>query len=344
MKLIDISERFIIYITEQSFLISLSSLIAMELNIKAVFLGFFIAYKIDFVTGFSHIFDTYSGIYNIIILFILSFVYYTIESLTNHGIAEDIFKLKIISKYELKNKNMMGILIKRDLIRSFFISCIINSLFILKYSKLLQNYYDHRNNLVSIINKDEGRKSLFLKYMYSSFIMYYSMFFILLIIYTFIDPSSPLASSGVVSKPNFHFWVFFKTILSNNLTLDILEYIIGGFTLFVGTFIELFSSNIYETIIMSSLDSAHGLSSFVKFILPQFFPETMGYVFGISIALIISDMLLSFIQSMVKNEKSEYFNKRIHDLSYNAGIYLVLSIFLLIIGALIESSLGIHNF
>ena len=70
MKLMDISERFIIYVTEQSFLISLTSLIAMELNIKAVFLGFFIAYRIDFATRFSHIFDTYSGIYNLIILFI----------------------------------------------------------------------------------------------------------------------------------------------------------------------------------------------------------------------------------------------------------------------------------
>jgi hypothetical protein len=77
MRLVDISERFIIYVTEQSFFISLTSLIAMTLNLKAVFLGFFIAYKIDFIMGFSHIFDTYSGIYNLIILFVLSFVYYS---------------------------------------------------------------------------------------------------------------------------------------------------------------------------------------------------------------------------------------------------------------------------
>ena len=115
------------------------------------------------------------------------------ESITNHGIAEDIFKLKIISKYELKNKSIISVLLIRDLIRSFFITRIINSSFILKYSKLLQNYHDHRNNLISIINKDESRKSLFLKDVYSSIIMYYSIFFILLIIYTFIDPPWPLA-------------------------------------------------------------------------------------------------------------------------------------------------------
>ena len=175
-------------------------------------------------------------------------------------------------------------------------------------------------------------------------IMYYSTFFILLIIYTFIDPSSPLTSSGVKSKSAFHFWAFFKTILNNNLTLDILGYMIGGFSLFAGTFVELFSSNIYEAIIMISLDSAHEFSSFVKFILPQFFPETMGYVFGMSIALIITDIILSFIQSLVKNEKSEYFTKRVHDLSYNLVFYFLLSVSLLIVGALIESSLGIYNF
>ncbi len=344
MRLVDISERFIIYVTEQSFFISLTSLIAMTLNLKAVFLGFFIAYKIDFIMGFSHIFDTYSGIYNLIILFVLSFVYYFFESITNHGIAEDIYKLKIISKYELKRKSLLSALIMRGLIRAFFVSCIINSLFVLKYNKLLQNYYDHKHNLVSIINRDESRKSMFLKYVCSSMIMYYNIFFILLIIYTFIAPSSPLTSSGTAAKSAFHFWAFFKTIINNNLTLDIFGYMISGFSLFIGTFIELFSSNIYETIIMSSLDNTHGLSSFVKFILPQFFPETMGYVFGISIALVITDLILSFIQSMARNEKSKYFNKRVHDLTYNGGFYLLLSVSLLILGALIESSLGIYNF
>ncbi len=261
MKLINISERFIIYITEQSLLISLTSLtsltslISSSLKIKAAFLGFFIAYKIDFIKGFLHIFDTYYGLYNLLILFLLSFLYYSIESLTSHGIAEDIFKLKIINKYDIGNDKLLKLLFVRDIIKSFFIFNIINSLFVLKYNKLLQNYYDYKFKLISIKNKNESKKSLFLQYFYSSIIMYYSVFFILLVIYTFIDPSSPMASSTVKSHSSFNFWDFFKTILDNNLTLDVFEYMIGGFSLFIGTFVELFSSNIYETVIMSSLDS-----------------------------------------------------------------------------------------
>ena len=344
MKLISLSEKFIIYVTEQTILISLTSLIASIFHIKDAFLGFFLAYKIDFIPGFLHIFDTNYGLYNLLILFLISFCYYSIESLTGHGIAEDIFKLEIINKYEISKNKLLKLLLVRDIIKSFFISNIINSLFILKNKKFLQNEYDNKFNLMLIKNKNENKKSLFLQYFYSSMIMYYSIFFILIIIYTFVQPATPLASSGTVKSGSYNYWHFFSTILKNNITLDVFKYMIGGFSLFTGTFIELFSSNIYEAIIMSSLDITHGSSSFVKYILPQFFPETLGYVFGLSIALVMTDIILSFTQSMIRNEKSQYFTQRTHDLLYSSGFYLILSISLLVIGALIEAGLGIYNF
>jgi hypothetical protein len=344
VKLSDLSERFIVYIAEQSFLISLTSLVALSLNIKAAFLGFFITYKVDFIEGFSPIFNTYYGLYNLLILFTLSLLYYSIESLTNHGIAEDIFKLKIINKYDIDDNKLLRMLLLRDVIKAFFISNVINSLFIIKYSKLLQNYYDHKFNLISIKYEVESKKSLFFQYFYSSLVMYYSIFLILLVIYTFVVPASSLAISGTKANPSFHFWNFFETIFNNNLTLDIFEYIIGGFSLFTGTFIELFSSNIYETIIMASLDSTYGLSSFVKYMLPQFFPETLGYVFGIAISMTITDIMLSYLQSMARNQKYEYFFKRTKELLVNAGYYFTLSIILLVVGAIVEASLGVLNF
>ena len=70
MKLISLSEKFIIYVTEQTILISLTSLIASIFHIKDAFLGFFLAYKIDFIPGFLHIFDTNYGLYNLLILFL----------------------------------------------------------------------------------------------------------------------------------------------------------------------------------------------------------------------------------------------------------------------------------
>lgn len=77
MRLSNISERFLAYATDQALLISLTSLISEILHIKAAFLGFFILYKINFVQGFSHIFTTYYGLENIVILYILSLSYYS---------------------------------------------------------------------------------------------------------------------------------------------------------------------------------------------------------------------------------------------------------------------------
>ena len=91
MKLINLSERFVAYITEQSFLISITSMTSLYFHIKAAFLGFFEAYKIDFYTGFIHLFDTEYGLLNILILFLISFFYYVLESITGRGIAELIF-------------------------------------------------------------------------------------------------------------------------------------------------------------------------------------------------------------------------------------------------------------
>ncbi len=96
MKILSLGDRFIIYLIEQSFLISLTSMVIPVFHIKAVFLGFFVAYKIDFIMGFEHIFDTYSGFLNILILFVLSFTYYSIETLTRKGIAENIFRVKVV--------------------------------------------------------------------------------------------------------------------------------------------------------------------------------------------------------------------------------------------------------
>ena len=80
MKLLNLSERFIVYATEQSFLISITSLVSLYFHIKAAFLGFFEAYRIDFYVGFMHIFDTKFGLLNILILFLVSLLYYTMES------------------------------------------------------------------------------------------------------------------------------------------------------------------------------------------------------------------------------------------------------------------------
>ena len=59
---------------------------------------------------------------------------------------------------------------------------------------------------------------------------------------------------------------------------------------------------------------------------------------------IITDLILSFIESMRRNEKDGYFNQKIHDASYISVFYLIISMALPVVDALIEASPGIYNF
>lgn len=343
MRISNISERFILYVTEQSVLISLTSLISLSMNIKAAFLGFLVAYNSEFTVGLEHLFDTTYGWINILILFLVSLTYYMLETLSGRGIGPTVFKLRVISKYQIPETSFIKLQLLRDVIRAFFIVNIVNAVFALKNRKSIQGLFDSRAGLLTVRDSNDSRKDLFLLFLYSSLIIYYSSFIILLLTFTFVvsPPSSP--ASTVAAHGTYNFWIFFSEVFRNNFSLDFLRYMLGGFSLFIGTFIALFSSNTLEVLLMSSLNQQHGVSSFVKYILPQFFPETFGYVFGLSVALVITDLILILLQSIIRNERSSVFKKRANNAFFLLGVYSVLSISLLLVGALVEASLGISG-
>jgi len=61
MKVLDLSERYLIYITEQLFLMPISIMVAYSINIKPGLLCFFLSYKTAFSNGFHYLFTTASG-------------------------------------------------------------------------------------------------------------------------------------------------------------------------------------------------------------------------------------------------------------------------------------------
>jgi hypothetical protein len=345
MRLSNISERFLAYATDQALLISLTSLISEILHIKAAFLGFFILYKINFVQGFSHIFTTYYGLENILILYILSLSYYSLSSFYNVGVSQSIFKLRVINKYNMPRMKFFRTILVRESVRAFFVLNFINALFILKYRKFLQSLIDRKLDFYVVkVNDDLNKKSIFYEYFEASIVIYYSTFLILMLIYLFIiklqNPS--IGSTGTATS--FDFWDFFDSILNNNLTLNLEEYVSGGLSLFIGTFVSLFNSNILEAESIAILYGGPHGSTLLKYTLPQFFPETFGYIFGIATSMNIVDMAFSYLKSMLRNEKSNEFFERAKILVLNTGFYMAFSISLLILGALIESSLGLYNF
>ncbi|MHB1811498.1 MAG: hypothetical protein ACYCPR_03680 [Thermoplasmataceae archaeon] len=344
MRIAGLGDRYISYMVEQSFLIPLSSIVVYLFGVKPVILSFFLVYKIDFQGAIKLIFETQTGWINIVALFLVSIIYYFFETLTDVGVGTRIFGFFIITKYQLPHDRVVFMMLIRNLIKSFFILNVINTIFILVYRHDMQTFSDHHMNIIVATSKNDLKKNT--KQIFSaSLVMYYSNFILLwFLAYLEIITSNnlPPAPSGVAS--NYNFYNFLREIISNNLTLDITGYIFGGPTIIIGTFIKIFSSNILETNVIGSLDFLNGSNSFIRDVLPQFFPETLGYMFGIATAISISYIILTFLQSLIRNEEKSHFIGVSKNQFFNIAVYSILSISLIIIGALIESSLGLFDF
>ena len=339
MRLATIGNRYLAYLVEQSFLIPLSSLVVYLLGTKPLILGFFLAFKLNFQGGFDQIFATSAGWFNLAVLFLISLIYYTLETVSGMGIGSKLFGFHIITKYELPSHHLLVLYTIRNIVKSFFISDIVNAIFVLVFRRNMQTLVDHRLNVVVATEKDDLSKT-FRQGAISSMIMYYSSFALLITIFTLENSGISSISSSSVGSSGVNAYSLFTTILNNNLTLDIMGYMLGGFTVLIGTFVRIFMSSIFETVIISSVFNAQEVTNLVHYVLPEFFPETMGYVFGIAAAISITNVILYYIQALIRNEKKESFLARSKIQLKNAAYYSILSVVLIIIGAVIESLLG----
>jgi hypothetical protein len=339
MRLATLGNRYIAYLVEQSFLIPVSSLLVYLLGTKTLILGFFLLFKLNFQGSLDLIFTTSAGWVNLAVLFLISLLYYTLETVSGIGIGSRLFGFRIITKYELPSHHLLILYTLRNLVKSFFISNVINAISILAFRRNLQTLLDYRLNVVIATEKDDLSKT-FRQGVISSMVMYYASFALLIIIFSLENSGIASTSSSSVGSHGVNAYSIFTSILNNNLTLDITGYMLGGFTLLMGTFVRVFMSSILETVIISSVLNTQEVNNFVHYVLPEFFPETMGYVFGIAAAISIANIILNFIQALIRNEKKDYFFVRSKIQLKNAVYYSILSIVLIIVGAAIESIVG----
>ncbi len=70
---------------------------------------------------------------------------------------------------------------------------------------------------------------------------------------------------------------------------------------------------------------------------PYFFPETFRYIFGLMAAMNVTSMIIEIINGYFKGKKSTYITETIIKYGKRAIIYAMISIFLILIGAYIET-------
>ena len=103
-RLQKLSERIIAYLTEQAIMVALTTSFDTALGVKSVLLDFFVLYKSNFNQAIITIFETKNGWIDIMILTLISFLYYTSETALNAGISTTVFRKRIISRFERGNE------------------------------------------------------------------------------------------------------------------------------------------------------------------------------------------------------------------------------------------------
>ena len=185
-------------------------------------------------------------------------------------------------------------------------------------------------------------KSSHSRFIFSGSIIYYSNFFLELVIFSIKGASSSITNTvGHLSAKPFlspNFGTLFSQIFSNNISLD-LNLMVGGIFLSMSTLIKMISSNLIDAGLTSVFIQQAGLGGFFRSLFPQFVPETMGYVFGLGVALQMSSILISLVQAYAREEPTKDFKTATFLRLKMIMLFAMFSVVLLIIGALIEAAL-----
>ncbi len=162
-------------------------------------------------------------------------------------------------------------------------------------------------------------------YVLGASILYYSLFISTFIISWMIVPM--VTSTGGTGQSRVNFLNEFVSILSQNIPFDF--YLVsGGVTLSFGSLLFLVESLDSENAILVSILKSPSSVNFLNGVLPQFIPESLGYVFGLSAAFAIASLIIIFVQSMINKQSSLSFaNASAYNLKYalaSVGISIVL--------------------
>ena len=279
MKLSDLYQRYAAYLVDMVLLVSLTELICHVFGIYPVIYTFVSSYSLEFSVGFHALFDTYSGLMNLLILYVISFGYFFLDSLTGKCVGSLIWSLKLVNVEE-RPRRLLEKRLVRSAIKAFPISNLIDFLFFFKYPKYLMRLSDSKMGMVRGFASERGTlKPSYSRFILSASIIYYSNFFFVLVTSSIKGPSNSITDSvGYLSATPFlsqNFETFFSQIFSNNFALD-LNLMIGGIFLFTSTLIKMISSNLIDAGLTSIFIQQAGLGGFFRTLFPPIRAGDLG--------------------------------------------------------------------
>lgn len=330
------------YFTEVVLLLILSQIFSVyTLKADPYLLDFLALYKESFNIALSNVF-TNVGTIEIGIFSIFAFLYFFIETLFGVSLGMVIANKKVIFVKDPDRYVKLTRAVLRGAAKVIPFVPLILIFTIVKYPKYSQTIIDKKLGLVVISTKGEPGQISFRERLktltISSIIIYYSILLGSVLILLSTVQSTSLGGSGNGLTNNTMFLQAFYIILNNNFTIDIRN-IILGLGAGVALLVNVASENILQGVLIVVVEKSLGWHTLLTGILPQFFPETLGFCLGIASSFSLTFMEIDSLEVLVRGtSKTEYHSSLRIDILILL-VTLMGSVILLILGALIEASL-----
>jgi hypothetical protein len=304
-------------------------------------LDFLALYKESFSIAFSNLF-TDVGALEIEIFSIFAFLYFFMETLFGVSLGRVIANKKVVfvkvpDSYVKLTKSIL-----RGAVKVIPFVPLILLFTIAKYPKYSQTIIDKKLGLIVISTKGEPGRISFQERLkaltVSSIIIYYSTLLGSVLMLLSTVPSTTLGGSGNGLTNNITFLQAFYIILNNNVAIDVRNVILGlgaGVALLINVTLE----NILQGVLIVVVEKSLGSHALLTGILPQFFPETLGFSLGIASSFSLTYMEIDSLEVLVRGTSgTEYHSSLKIDVLILLAT-LIGSVILLVLGALIEASL-----
>ncbi len=331
VKIATFHQRILAYIIDISVLICISSFILFPLHKS---FGLF-----DILETYSYGLSDISASYitnlliSVIIFIAISYVYFFFEIYGNLSVGNKLSRIRTVLLKTDKNSYLIPVLI-RSAVKAFPISNLADSLWLLrkksKPQKLTEQHFG-----VYLINTGKNHLS---DYLIMSLILYYLPLMTVFIITILSgDHISTVTSQSLNSSQNMDFHQLSAIIANNNFSFD-LQLELGGIFLLIPTFFIIYTSSLLEGSVMGLAYLSSKVTLEHK-VLPQFFPETMAYVFGITFAICLTIILASFIESYIRGVEYAVFERIWKQQLIRMVFLFSISLILILIAASIESAI-----
>lgn len=331
-----ISLRYLAYLVDIIVLFGLTSLVFSVLGYSP--LGFIIVS--NYSGGVKPLLtdEQYMLFYKMIFLyFLIAIAYFYSEGMTGVSVGKYLSGVRTAKlnsgKNNIRPRSTYALVLLKSVVKATPFLQLVDSINIFR-GRYNQTIIEKRLSHITII---KGRVNLQKRVFLSSAAIYYIPVLTGIICIGFLNKSlglpTPSPSSPFVYNPTL---AQVKSIFGNNAIIDVYRLVMGGFVLLILDVMEIITTSYLDALFIGGSISSHPY--FILYgVLPHFFIETFGFIFGVVSSVFILNAILESINGYAQGQPVSFLINALYSNAKQGGKFLLVSIGLLFVAALIET-------